>query len=195
MRNFLGIFGRGLVALLPIFLSVYILLRFFHWVDETVHSLLSLLLPDNFYIPGMGIIFGILFIFLLGLSLSHYLGHQVQQWLDRLFRRVPLVKSVYSAIQDLTGYFSPEKKGAHESHVVAVKWPDTGAQAIGLVTRSDLSDLPDGLDKDHRVAVFFPMSYQMGGFTVFVPRSWLTPLNMSVETAMRSALTAWMKKK
>ncbi|MBK9037678.1 MAG: DUF502 domain-containing protein [Bdellovibrionales bacterium] len=195
MRTFLGIFGRGLVALLPTFLSVYILIRFFQWADNIIHSLLALLLPDSFYIPGMGIVFGVLFIFILGLSLSHYLGNKAHQLLDRLFRQVPLVKSIYIAIQDLTDYFSPEKGAGGDGQVVAVKWPDSGAQAIGLVTRSDLSGLPNGLDREGRVAVFFPMSYQMGGFTLFLPKTWLTPLDMKVETVMRSALTGWIKKK
>ncbi|MBK9038723.1 MAG: DUF502 domain-containing protein [Bdellovibrionales bacterium] len=75
-----------------------------------------------------------------------------------------------------------------------MKWPDSGAQAIGLVTRSDLSGLPNGLDREGRVAVFFPMSYQMGGFTLFLPKTWLTPLDMKVETVMRSALTGWIKR-
>ncbi len=194
-RGFLGIFGRGLVALLPIFLSVYVLISFFRWADETVHSVIAMILPDDYYVPGMGIVFGIVFIFMLGLLVSNYLGNQAQNWLDRLFRRVPLVKSIYSAVQDLTQYFSTHKDQESElNQVVAVRWPDTGMQAIGLVTRKDLSDLPDGLEKKDRVAVFFPMSYQMGGFTLFLPKSWLNPLNLSVETVMRSALTGWMKK-
>lgn len=194
-RGFLGIFGRGLVALLPIFLSVYVLISFFRWADETVHSVIAMILPDDYYVPGMGIVFGIIFIFMLGLLVSNYLGNQAQNWLDRLFRRVPLVKSIYSAVQDLTQYFSTHKDQESElNQVVAVRWPDTGMQAIGLVTRKDLSDLPDGLEKKDHVAVFFPMSYQMGGFTLFLPKSWLNPLNLSVETVMRSALTGWMKK-
>lgn len=195
MRKLLGIFGQGLVALLPIFLSVYIIVRFFRWADETVHSLLSMFLPDDFYIPGMGIVFGISFIFLLGLSLSNYFGSRARDKLDRIFRRVPLIKTFYTAIHDLTEYFSPEKSGGNDNQVVVVKFPDSNVQAIGLVTRRDLSDLPDGLDKEGRVAVFFPMSYQVGGFTLFLPKLWLTPLDMKVESLMRSAVTGWMKKK
>jgi uncharacterized membrane protein len=63
-----------------------------------------------------------------------------------------------------------------------------------LVTRTELESLPAGIKKENRVAVFLPMSYQMGGFTVFLLKDRLTPLNMSVEKAMRSALTGWMKK-
>lgn len=194
MKTFLRIFGRGLFALLPTFLSVYIIIKFFHWADNTVSSLLMRVLPENFYIPGMGILFGILFIFLLGLGLSNFLGRKLHEVVDNLFRRVPLVKSVYTAIQDLTDYFSPKKDKGDGSQVVAVNWPNLPVTSVGLVTRADLDGLPEGLNKPDRVAVFIPMSYQIGGYTAFVPKAWLTPLDMSVEVAMRSALTAWMKK-
>ena len=78
--------------------------------------------------------------------------------------------------------------------MVAVTWPDTKIVSVGLVTRTDLEGLPKELSQDDRVTVYIPMSYQMGGYTLFLPKAWLQPLDMSVEVAMRSALTAWMKK-
>ena len=64
---------------------------------------------------------------------------------------------------------------------------------VGLVTRQAMHGLPRGLgDLSDRVAVYLPMGYMIGGYTVFVPRSWTTPIDMSVEEAMRSALIAFM---
>ena len=66
---------------------------------------------------------------------------------------------------------------------------------IGLLMREDVSDLKLAGDNVERVAVYFPMSYQIGGFTVFVPRSWIRELDIPVETALRETLTAWMGSK
>ena len=64
---------------------------------------------------------------------------------------------------------------------------------VGLVTRQTLRGLPAGFDSlEDRIAVYLPMGYMIGGYTVFVPRSWATPIAMSVEEAMRSALIAFM---
>jgi uncharacterized membrane protein len=63
---------------------------------------------------------------------------------------------------------------------------------VGLVTRQSLIGLPKGLARDDQVAVYLPMGYMIGGYTVFVPRSWAEPIDMTVEEAMRSSLIAWM---
>jgi uncharacterized membrane protein len=63
---------------------------------------------------------------------------------------------------------------------------------IGFVTREDLTQLPDGLNNGTEIAVYLPMSYQIGGYLVFVPKSKVQPLNLSVEDASRLVLTAGM---
>jgi uncharacterized membrane protein len=63
---------------------------------------------------------------------------------------------------------------------------------VGLVTRQSFGDLPGALGTLDQVAVYLPMGYMIGGYTVFVPREWITPIDMSVEEAMRSSLIAWM---
>ena len=65
-------------------------------------------------------------------------------------------------------------------------------EMVGMVTRQSLADLPAGLLRGDRVAVYLPMGYMIGGYTVFVPREWVTPIDMSVEEAMRQSLIAWM---
>ena len=64
---------------------------------------------------------------------------------------------------------------------------------VGLLTRNSLSDLPKEFrSKDDRVAVYLPMSYMVGGYTFFVPRSWIKPIPMGVEEVMRNSLIAWL---
>jgi len=73
-----------------------------------------------------------------------------------------------------------------------LRMPGQELAIVGLVTRQDTNDLPAGLAAQDRVAVYLPMGYMIGGYTVFVPRGWTQPIEMSVEEAMRSSLIAWM---
>jgi uncharacterized membrane protein len=121
--------------------------------------------------------------------LSHVLLFQkLFSFGEGLLNRLPLVKTLYSAIKDFIYYLSPDSKHAM-SKVVLVRIPGQGFEQIGFVTREDFIDLPLALTTDDPVAVYLPMSYQIGGYTLFLPRSSLTPLNMSFEQGMKLVLT------
>ena len=76
--------------------------------------------------------------------------------------------------------------------VVALRMPGQDLEIVGLVTRQNVDGLPEGFLRGDRVAVYLPMGYMIGGYTVFVPRDWVQPINISVEEAMRSSMFAWM---
>jgi uncharacterized membrane protein len=75
---------------------------------------------------------------------------------------------------------------------VVLRMPGHALEIVGLVTRRSFADLPPGFLPGERVAVYLPMGYMIGGYTVFVPLEWVQPIAMSVEEAMRSSLIAWM---
>jgi len=80
-------------------------------------------------------------------------------------------------------------EGEDFDRVVAVQFDSPSMKLIGFVTREDFSQVP-GLVGDDEVAVFFPMSYQIGGYTLFLPKSRLEPVDMTAEDAIRMILTA-----
>jgi uncharacterized membrane protein len=89
------------------------------------------------------------------------------------------------------GFFSSsDKKPMRRAVMVTVG--NTSLRLIGFITREDFGDLPAGIGGDGNVAVYLPMSYQIGGFTTMVPRSAVQPIDMSIEQAMRFAVTAGM---
>ncbi|HDK02522.1 MAG TPA: DUF502 domain-containing protein, partial [Gammaproteobacteria bacterium] len=108
-----------------------------------------------------------------------------------LLERVPLVKTLYGSVRDLMNFFSGSSAGRF-NQVVSVAIPNSELRLMGLVTRDQVADVDPGLAPENAVAVYFPMSYQIGGYTVFVPRSALTPVNLSINAAMRFAVTAGM---
>ncbi len=118
-----------------------------------------------------------------------FIARQLLSAIERLVKRLPVVKSIYLSIRDLLDYFSSEKKQDFEQ-VVSVTINENGMQVIGLVTQADMDQMPEGLNQQENLLVYIPMSYGIGGFAVLVPRSATKPLKMSMEDAMRFTLTA-----
>ena len=191
MKVFSKIFFTGLAAVLPVLLTVYIL----GWLGTTAESVLGgtikLLLPDRWYRPGMGLVAGVALIFLVGLTLRAWVVRRFFSLGERLLNRIPLVKAIYGSIRDLMNFFGGKDQGF--SQVVLVRFGDTQMKLLGFVTREDFSDLPVGLAGEGIVAVYLPMSYQIGGYTVMLPRSAIEPVNMSMQEAMKFAVTGGMK--
>jgi uncharacterized membrane protein len=136
----------------------------------------------------MGVASGVALILLVGL-LSHVIIFQrLFDWGEAVLNRLPLVKTIYTALKDFIAYISPGSQGQF-SRVVLVRMPGSEQQLLGFVTREQLSDLPLPTGLDRPIAVYLPMSYMIGGYTLFLPRSSVTPVDMSFEQAMRLTLT------
>lgn len=179
----------GLITILPVVLTLYL----FYWLVVSTESLLGdalrYVLPAGVYKPGMGVAIGVLMAFAVGLLMHTLVMQQLVRLSERVFYRLPLVKSVYLAIRDFLDYFSPEKKKEFEQ-VVAVRLGDTGMELLGFVTQTDPAHLPEAVRREDTVLVYLPMSYMIGGYAVLVPRSAVRPVSMSMESAMRFILTA-----
>jgi uncharacterized membrane protein len=182
---------KGLAAVLPIGLTLYLVI----WLGTSAESLLrdaiTLILPERHYWPGLGLIVGFVVLVIAGLFVNAYVVRWfLAQW-DRFLERIPFVKTVYGALRDLVKFLPAAGKRRDLQRVVLAAFGD--AQAIGFVTRESVDDLGLESSGDARVAVYFPMSYQIGGYTLFMPRSRLIPLTMGVEEAMRLVLTGGIK--
>lgn len=191
MKRLYKYFFRGLLTVLPLALTVYVLVLFFGWVESLALGLFGPLI-GHFYIPGMGLLFGVLFIVGIGALMSRPTVREALALIELPFTTLPVVKSIYSSLKSFSDYFSPSGKSGGQQ-VVIVRMPGTEVEVVGLITRRSFADLPIGFQRGDRVAVYLPMGYMIGGYTVFVPASWVAPVSMSVEEAMRSSLIAWME--
>lgn len=191
MKSVTSTFLKGLFTLLPLLLSIYILFWLLGFSERFARNSLLFFWPDSIYVPGMGLVLMCVLIYAFGVVIDKPLAKWAFGAVDGLFSQVPLVKSVYMAIKDFTNFLKPDKN-RKSNQVVLVKMPNYDFEIIGFLTRENLDDLPDPITKDDRVAVYFPMSYQIGGYTLFIPRTWIKPTPMSVENTMRSVLTAWL---
>ena len=115
-----------------------------------------------------------------------YVVRRVITFSESLILRIPVVKTVYSAVRDLTGLMKVGEKGGELQRVVMVQFGP--GKVIGFVTQENAT-LP-GLGTDEElVAVYMPMSYQIGGYTLYLPRDRIEPTDLTVEAAMRIVLT------
>jgi len=192
MKRIYQYFFRGLLTALPLGLTVYLLYTFLTWAEHIAMWWVRPIIGD-FYIPGLGLILGLGGIVLLGYLVSHKYIYKVLSLIEFPFTNLPVVKSIYSSLKSFADYFAPHKKGSSQQ-AVTLKVPGHTLEIVGLITRKNTDGLPEGFIQGDRVAVYLPMGYMIGGYTVFVPRDWLTPIDMSVEEVMSASLFAWMSK-
>ena len=192
MKSAGKIFLTGLLTVLPVLATLYLVLWLVGTMERFFGAQLKWLMPDEYYRTGMGLLLAVLIIFGVGLLMHALLFRQLFGWAERLLLEVPLVRSVYGALRDLFGLFAGHEDD-QAMQVVSVTLPGTGMRALGFVSRTDFSDLPAGIGREGEIAVYLPMSYQIGGYTLFMPRAQAVPVALSREDAMKFILTAGLK--
>jgi uncharacterized membrane protein len=178
----------GLATILPLVVTVYLLYWLTTSAETLLGSLIKRLLPEGWYLPGMGIAAGIILLFFIGLLMQAWLVRTLVSWGERIVFRIPLIKTVYGSVRDLIGFVVRGQDPA-VNQVVAITFSEPPVTLIGFVTREDLTAFPAEIGRKDMIAVYLPMSYQLGGYTVVVPRSAVQPLNISLEEATRFVLT------
>jgi len=187
--NALGkLFLKGLAVVIPSVMTLAILWWMAKGAEQLLGGILIRILPAGWYVPGMGLISGLAITILIGLLTHVILFQRLFSFGEEILKRLPLVKTIYSAIKDFTGYFSTDSDKAM-SKVVLVKLPGQEFELLGFVTFEDFNGLPLQSTVEDPVAVYLPFSYQIGGYTLFLPRSSLTPLDMSFEQGMKLVIT------
>lgn len=186
-------FLSGLAVVLPIVITIAVLTWLVKAAQQLLGAAMQWMLPEGMTVPpALGLLAALGLIFAVGVLMEAVYFRRLMEWVEDLLNRIPLVKTVYNAVRDLMTLFS--KAGTRKfSKVVMVKFPNFEARLIGFVTIEDFSDLAINPGAGE-VAVYLPMSYTIGGYTVFVSRSCLTPLEMSLEDAMRFVVTAGMSR-
>ncbi len=187
MKKFYSLFMTGLLAILPLALTVYVLIWLITTFESMFSGLFDLFLPAGWYIPGMGVLVGVFSIFLVGLVLQFFIFQQMQNWIERFVEKFPLIGDIYESFNGLMKYMAGSSKQNAAEQVVVVTID--GMNLLGIVTSGDLSDAPKGITTGDMIAVYLPMSYQVGGYTVYIARDKIIPVDMTKKEALRWTLT------
>jgi len=184
---------QGLAAILPAALTIYILFWSATTAEQLLGGVIQMIVPEGFYVPGMGLLTGVFAIFLLGVALNAFLVRRLFDFSESMMNRIPLVKTLYGSVKDFVGFFS-QQRNREFNQVVTIELNMGGVpmRFLGFVTRTEFYDLPKGIGQEGEVAVYLPLSYQIGGYTVVVPRSAVKPVDISMQRAMGFAVTAGM---
>jgi uncharacterized membrane protein len=185
LRNY---FITGVVVLIPIGFTLYL--------SKILIGISSKVIPQNlnpnsylpFAIPGLEIIISIIFITIVGgLSLS-FLGKKILKLIDDLFKRIPFLRTIYSAILQMTETFS--KKDDDKKSVVLVEYPRKGVWAVGFATRENKTEMSAKVNK-RLINVFVPTTPNpTSGFLLMFPMDEVIYLNMSFEEASKFIVSA-----
>jgi uncharacterized membrane protein len=175
---------RGFLAVIPVGLS-YLVIRFFYLtVDTRVTGIIEKFL--GFRIPGLGILLVLIFLYLLGLATSHWLGRKTFGLIDRVTTRIPLIKTIYTLGKQLAEALSiPEKQAFKRAIMVEHFRP--GLWSVGFVTGTVVDK---GRPEEKMAKVFIPTAPNpTTGFVVIVKESQLRDLPWTVPEAMNSIIS------
>lgn len=193
MRHITSTFLRGLGVILPLALTIWVVVWFATSTEQLLKPLFLFLLPEEYYLPGLGLLTALAVAYGVGILFNVFIVQNIWDSLQRMVERIPLIKTVFTAFRDFFDFFS-SKPTERASRVVRVDIGD-GALLIGFVTDQNplINQLED--DAEPRIAVYLPLSYTIGGYTVWIPSSRVEPLDMNAQDAMRLVLTAGIQKR
>jgi uncharacterized membrane protein len=191
LRNY---FLTGIVVAAPIGITIYLTWAFVQWVDSRVKPLIPAVYnPDNylpFSVPGVGLIFAILILTLLGFMTASLLGKTIVSFGESLLDRTPLVRNLYRGLKQLFQTVLSQTSRSFQK-VVLVEYPTKGVWRVGLVATSAKGEIPRRLPDEDVMTVFIPNTPNVtAGFLVFVPRRNAIVLEMSAEEAAKMIISA-----
>ncbi|GJM43660.1 MAG: membrane protein [Gemmatimonadota bacterium] len=179
-------FLTGIVAILPVGVTVWVLVRLFVAVDGTVSPWLAHWV--GFEIPGFGFLVTILFVLLIGIFASNFIGRTVISRFERLFGRLPLVSKIYNAVKQIGDGILGSQKNLFEEAVM-FEYPRRGCWAIGFVTSRHEGFVVEYTGKPH-LHVFVPTTPNpTSGFLLFLPEDDIIPLDISVEDGLKLVIS------
>ncbi len=180
-------FITGLLVLVPLFITVWVLSSIIGMMDQSL-----LLLPVSWRpkaqigleIPGMGAILTLLIIFVTGVIATNFFGQQLILVWESLLARVPVVKSIYASVKQVSDTLFSDSGNAFRQAVL-VQFPREGSWTIAFITGTPGGDVANHLDGDY-VSVYVPTTPNpTGGYFLMMPRADIKPLEMTVDAALK----------
>ena len=185
----------GLLVLVPLIITLWVLDWVVSTLDQTLHILPASWQPDQwlgFHIPGLGVIFAVVVVLSIGALASNIIGNRLINWWHALLHRIPVVRSIYSGVKQISDTLFSEKGNAFRKALL-VQWPHEGMWTIAFLTGTPAGDVlrqlqsqPGGATgNDEFHSVFVPTTPNpTGGYFVMVRKTACVELQMSVDEAL-----------
>jgi uncharacterized membrane protein len=177
----------GLLVIVPVAITVWVLQWIISTLDQTLLILPAAWQPDKligFHIPGFGVLLALAILLVAGAAVSNFLGKQLVVWWDALLGRIPVVRSIYSSVKQVSDTLFSENGNAFRKAVL-VQWPREGVWTIAFVTGTPGGDTANYLQGDY-LSVYVPTTPNpTGGYFVMLRKSDCIELRMSVDEALK----------
>jgi len=171
MKKFINYFLQGLLYIVPISVTLYVV----YWTFIKIDGILP------FQFPGLGLIAIIALITFIGFAGSIIITSPINAFFQRLLKKAPLLQTIYSSMKDLMRTFVGKKKGFNQAVLIKL-YENSTIERIGFITNEDLSSL--GI-KEGKVLVYLPHSYAFSGQLFVVDRSYITLIDSSSSEIMK----------
>lgn len=188
LRNY---FIAGMLVTAPIAITLIITLWFLNLIDSRVRDILSFQNDpyQNVTIPGLGIVIAIVFFIFVGWLTRNYLGQLLLRLSEYLLDKMPIVRTIYSAIKQIFETVMASKSQAFRD-VVMLEYPRKGIYSLGFLTGKTTGEVEEKTHED-TINVFVPTTPNpTSGFLLFVPRKDVTFLDMTVEEGIKMVVSA-----
>ena len=177
----------GLLVIVPLVITLGVLNWIIGTLDQTLAILPEAWQPDKLlgvHIPGFGVILTLLILLIVGGIASNFIGRKLVGWGDALVRRIPVVRSIYSSVKQVSDTVFSDSGHAFRTAVM-VQWPREGVWTVAFVTGQPNGEVA-ALLRDDYVSVFVPTTPNpTGGYFVLVRKSECVELEMSVDAALK----------
>lgn len=176
----------GLLVLVPLIITVWVLNWVVGTLDQTLQILPANWQPDlllGIHIPGFGVVLALLIVLVIGAVASNFMGRRLVSWWDSLLGRIPIVRSIYSSVKQVSDTLFSENGNAFRKAVL-VQWPRPGVWTIAFQTGTPGGDVLNHLPDDY-LSVYVPTTPNpTGGYFVMLKRSDCIELDMTVDEAL-----------
>lgn len=187
-----GYFFRGLITLLPLLVTIWLLFFMFTFLDGILGNIISLILGRP--VPGLGFIITIVLIFLTGYFATYIIGARIFKFGEELLYRVPIVKSIYAAAKQVNEVLFMQKSADEYRRACIVEYPRKGVWSIGFVT-SDAAAEIEAKAKEKMINVFIANTPTPAtGFLIMVPAREVILLDMKIEDAFKYVISGGVLK-
>lgn len=189
MKTLRKYFVSGVITIVPIGIVIWVVVQLFNFFDNLLGTELTTV--DHHYIPGLGLLLTVILITLAGALASHWASRRLFAYVDRLLMQVPIIKSIYGIVKDTVESFVGNRQGFQK--VVLITLPESGIELVGFLTRSEGMEAfgEEGVGK---LGVFIPLSFQMSGLTMIVPKERVKILDMPVEEGVKYTFSAGLSR-
>ena len=177
----------GLLVIVPVGITIWVLEWVVSTLDQTLYILPAVWHPDRlfgFHIPGLGAVLALVILLVVGAVASNFMGRKLMQWGDALVHRIPVVRSIYSSVKQVSDTLFSESGNAFRTAVL-IQWPREGVWTIAFVTGTPGGDVATYLPDDY-LTVYVPTTPNpTGGYFVMLRRSDCIELRMGVDEALK----------